>query len=488
MVCSLHGVGTPMMRIAPLTPALLLLACGPAVEVSEGQASGPCGDGCDPGLGCVEGECIDPNGSTGPSGTTTAPPSGSGGGGSEGEGTTTGGDGSDADGSSGPPPPAAQSIDILFVVDNSGTMGEAQANLARSAAAFTVPLLASGLSVRVAVTTTDDGNYWCQGSGVSPPESGHYVSTSCRSRLGDFYAASTDTNAEGACTDACAFDTIEILPTTIAGGSNAAPRPWLEVSPDDTNIGADASFQDALQCILPQGVNGCGFESPLESANKALVLGLTHSAPEYDFLRHDADLAVIFITDEVDCSDNPEHESTVFGEEGVGNQVFWSLPEQQVVPTSAVCWNAGVTCDFSKGTNPCTHADKAPDGTDAATGDDAALYPVDRFRETLTTISEMKDPGTKVFTFGIVGVPNSYPSDGQLEYAPGPNAQDPDSFQARFGMGPACSSPVTDAVPPVRLRAFVEDAPWAEDSQLYSVCDTDYAPTLEAIANRVFSR
>lgn len=381
-----------------------------------------------------------------------------------------------------PPSEPSNEFDILFVIDNSGSMGEEQANLSENIAGIVDPLTDAGKDVRIAVTTTDDSNYWCKGAGVSNAESGQFVASSCRSRLGDFYFSGDDTNAETACTDFCEFDSVTVGATTTAQDAVAASRPWIEVGPGGTNLAGGISASQALQCWLPQGINGCGFESTLESASKALRLAQSDDQDEFGFMREGAHLAIVFVTDEADCSFNADLQNTVFGEENVGNQAFWSLPDVQQSPTSAVCWNAGVDCDFSAASGQCVSADKNVDGGPAGAASDAALYPVAQYRDQLAAIRQAKlGFGAEVFTFGIVGVPENYPETGTLSYAQGPDANNPDSFQARFGIGQGCSSAVAEAVPPVRIRELVEDPDGSELGGLCSVCSSGYGMAFQDI-------
>ena len=428
----------------------LLTACGgSSAEGIPGEETSSCNDGnCLAGLECRSELCVDPN----------LEPTG----GPDDDGD---GDGSETSGSPQPTEPSSE-LDVLFVVDNSGSMGEEQAGLSESIGSFVQPLIDGGLDVLVGVTTTDDSNYWCRGSGVSGPESGQLVYSSCQSRLGDFYFVGTDTNAETACTDFCSLD-------SVSGG------PWLEVSDVSNAV-------STLQCVLPQGINGCGFESTLESARKALLLADSDQSAQAGFVRDGAHLAVVFLTDEADCSFNSDLQDIVFGEEGVGNQEFWSLPGVQQSPSSAVCWNAGVDCNFALDSDQCTSANKDVDGNPTTDPDDAALYPLARFRSQLEALREDKLPaGAEVFVFGIVGVPENYPQLGVMSYTEGPDANSPESFQARFGIGQGCSSQVSEAVPPVRIRELVEDSAWGELGKLYSVCSTDYSPALADMASTI---
>ncbi len=436
----------------PIPLLCLLAACGPAVEETAGEETSPCNDGlCLQGLECRSDLCVDPDWQPETSGGDPSP--------------TESDSNSDTGIDPGPIEPSNE-LDILFVIDNSGSMGNAQANLSENIDSLIEPLVDAGLDVRVAVTTSDDSNYWCRFGGVSDAESGQFVYSSCRTRLPDFYFSATDTSAEAACTNFCTLD-------SVSGG------PWLEVADSGAAI-------DTLRCVLPQGINGCGFESTLESARKSLSLTDDSQQDESGFVRSGAHLAVVFFTDEADCSFNPDHQQTVFGEVGVGNQVFWSLPDVQQSPSSAVCWNAGVDCDFSLGSDQCVAADKDVDGNPTTDPSNAALHPVSRFRSQLEGIRQDKLlSGGDVFVFGIVGVPESY--GGSLNYAEGPDPTSPESFQARFGIGQGCSSETTEAVPPVRFRELVENSAWGDNGKLYSVCSNNYASALADMASTVVS-
>ncbi len=381
-------------------------------------------------------------------------------------------------------------VDILFVIDNSGSMGEEQLNLSENFGSFVNVLEEEEVEAnyRIGITTTDNSNYWCKGAGISDPEAGQFVLSSCQSRLGDFYFSGDDTNAEEACTSFCDQDTIEIQPTTTKGDAEARRRPWLENIEGKTNLPEGVSTVEAMQCFGPQGINGCGFESHLESMWKSLKLANDENQDEFGFLRDNAILSIVFVTDEADCSFNRAFEDIVFGEEGVGNQQFWSLPDVQQSPSSAVCWNAGVNCDGED----CTSANKDVDGNPVSDGDaedDAVLFPVSKYTSFVESIEATKkdlNPGQEVLVSAIAGVPENYPMIREISYSEGPNANDPESFQARFGIGQGCSSSVAEAVPPVRLREFAETfLVNQDDNNLFSVCSTDYSPALESIAESI---
>lgn len=143
-----------------------------------------------------------------------------------------------------------------------------------------------------------------------------------------------------ACNNLCGDTSFEILPSTIDSDGPAIPRPWIESRGGQTNISDGVSAEQALRCVIPQGVNGCGFESPLGSSYLALVRMRSTQEESYGFIRPSSSVLVIVVSDEVDCSYNKDW-SEIFDAEG--NRAFWSDPSEPY-PTSAVCWNAGVEC------------------------------------------------------------------------------------------------------------------------------------------------
>lgn len=386
-------------------------------------------------------------------------------------------------------------VDILFVIDDSGTMGSEQSRIANAMQSFIDVLEAPDVNAnyRIAFTTTDNGNMWCTGGSTSDPEAGRFELSSCLSRLDGFFFTGTDTDASYACTDNCALDQLEILPTSTLADPEARSRPWLERIEGESNVGGGASMADAARCAAPMGISGCGFESPLESMWKALRLSQEESQNQFDFMRDGAVLSIVFLTDEADCSFNAAQEDEVFGQDGP--RTFWSLPDEQLSPSSAVCWNAGVSCSPSEAAtyDGCEIVDLDPFGevvsADLA-NEAAALWPVDKYIEFVQEIEFAKkqlNPNQEVLVSAIVGVPQAYP-DEAIVYQQGPDASNPTSFQARNGIAQGCTSvdadgALSEAVPPVRLKAFADwFAVGDGNTNLHSVCNDNYGPALAATA------
>lgn len=399
-------------------------------------------------------------------------------GGSSEEGSSDEGMGSESGGeeTGGHSEPAPSSkVDILFVVDNSGSMGAEQGRLAGPMAALTEPLMEAGVSFRVAVTTSDDGNPWCTGT---TPERGAMRMSSCQARQSEFIfegASEVDATQEG-CLDVCTLPELSIAPTTTDFDPVPAPRPWVEwAGPMQNNTPGEAP-SDVLACALPQGINGCGFERTLESMYRALTLSFNASEPEFGFMRNDANLLVVFVTDEADCSGSEDGEIIFLPD---GGRTFWSLKDEGA-PTSAVCWNAGVQCEGDPSLyDSCVPADLQADGSAAESPLDAVLYPVSRYIGQLKGIQAQKRAG-RVRTMAFVGRSSD---DGPFVYADGADGQ----FRDSFGIGPGCSTEGVEAVPPVRLRAVHNALSDAPDEGLYSICNADYAPALRRMAAEIIS-
>ena len=139
--------------------------------------------------------------------------------------------------------PAQPQVDILFTIDNSCSMAEEQAALAMNFNAFISYATTSNVDYRIAVVTTDD---------FSSNAQGRFVTT---------------------------------------GGPAVLERSMPNV-------------QQAFSQRVNVGINGSGNEKPLATTLKALTPPLTTSTNS-GFLRDDANLAIILITDAPDQSQEP---------------------------------------------------------------------------------------------------------------------------------------------------------------------------------------
>lgn len=377
-----------------------------------------------------------------------------------------------------------RAVDILFVIDNSGSMGQEQATLARNFGTFIEPLNDVEADYRVAFTTTDTGNRWAQG--CSSPENGQLVLRSCRDREQDFTWNGISQFAE-ACSDVCQHESIAITPTRTHQDPEAKQRPWIEKIGNTTNI-ADIDLVDAFSCFGPQGISGCGMETPLEAMYRALYSFEDPNSPSYGFIRPGAILAVVFVTDEVDCS-APLSDDFKDVWDPSGTRTFWGPDNDRDYVTSGLCWHAGVGCETAEdGTTSCTATNYAVDGQVTDDSGASVLFGLDRYIELLGNIELVKQritPNQEVQVALIGGVPPGYPTSSLVYDVSGATYPD---YTSEFGAAPGCSAPGNgEAMPPVRLLEFAREFSGSVDAEpiVHSVCQPDYSDALRDIVGAI---
>src|SRR5688572_472844 len=195
-------------------------------------------------------------------------------------------------------------IDILFVIDNSGSMAEEQASLATNFNRFVNVLenIEGGLpNIHLGVISSDLG-------------AGPFNISDCDGN-GD-NGALQNAPRDGACS-----------PPAGAFISDIA-------NPDGSRTNNyTGTLAETFSCIAKLGIDGCGFEHHLESMKRALN---GSQQKNNGFLREDAFLAVIFVADEDDCS---AADTQVFDTSQTG-------VDDPLGPLSSFrCFEFGVECD-----------------------------------------------------------------------------------------------------------------------------------------------
>ena len=194
-------------------------------------------------------------------------------------------------------------IDILFVVDNSGSMQEEQAALAAAFPEFVAMLgrIDGGMpNVHLGVVSTNVGSGGVSIGGCTTPvrpegDDGALLTGACAG-IADSYLSDV----------------------ALADGSR--------------EVNYTGTLAEQFSCITALGTTGCGFEQPLEAMRRALSPGRNPG-----FLRPDAALAVVFVGDEDDCSAQP------------GGALFdepYATVDSPLGPrTSFRCFEFGTACD-----------------------------------------------------------------------------------------------------------------------------------------------
>lgn len=187
--------------------------------------------------------------------------------------------------------------DILFVIDNSGSMGEEIAELQRNVELFVTELAKSDNDFRVGIVTTDlECNIPTKSCGT-----GGTSSLSCCNVNPDPPCTDQDTNG----------DSVIDASTCDAGRLRASPA-GRRVFTRPAAAERDAWAQELVATIeeAKNDLNGSPFEAGLENARRAVACSVGDaSCPDsailqlnQGFIRAEADLVVIFLTDEDDCS------------------------------------------------------------------------------------------------------------------------------------------------------------------------------------------
>jgi hypothetical protein len=368
-------------------------------------------------------------------------------------------------------------VDLLFVIDNSASMSEEQqklnAQLPRLVQVLTsgdfdgVPNADGQLdfrpvgSLRLGVVSTDLGvsgtpGVWSCGSNAFLPtdQAPAFDSPGTVDKpFGDDAVLSNSTAV------AVTGVTIRNPPGVGDPIQAVAPRPECNAAslPRFLEYPSGGNAQDIagwFSCIAELGVNGCAIEQQLEATFKALAPSTDRSFSRgtggqggpmglnAGFLRPEAILAIILVTDEEDCS-SPDQSAA---------QLYSSL---DVVTINGLC---------GRNTN--------------------LLHPVERY---ITGLRNLKSEALQDYVIfgGIVGVPLASQTQGQsLEQI----LQRPDmrfSDNILTGARPACTA-AGGAGTATPARRIVETAiGFGENGVITSICEDTYGAALDAIIGKI---
>jgi hypothetical protein len=346
-------------------------------------------------------------------------------------------------------PLPAPKIDVLFMVDNSNSVLPIQEELFSSFAEFIKPFNDFGSAdLHIGVVTSDYGAGATGAPGCKASPGG---------QLGWLQATGV------AAPNGCAAPASENFVRYVVNGPNNLP------------MGQD--LLRTLVCMASVGQIGCGFEHPLESVYAALHNNLPANA---GFLRPEAVLLVIFVTNEDDCSGTPD------------TQLFdKNLTATYGYEDSFRCTRFGLTC---AGKAPPYGESHGPLGACVPTpaGPDHGLYGVDRYIDFFTRPASqggLKDDPLKVVLAAI-----DAPSDPVEVLLSDPGTPNGTAY-ARCGLLNEASNPPCVPVvqhscedyqrpgfsgdPAVRLNTVVASAP---NHRIHPICGVDFGPFLRDFA------
>ncbi len=228
------------------------------------------------------------------------------------------------------------------------------------------------------------------------------------------------------------------------------------------------SLEEVFSCYADVGIYGCGFEQQLEAVRKAL--DVKETVENKGFLRQDAFLSIIVVTDEDDCSAstpdvlyNPDR-----SQDNINSQLGYLH--------SFRCFEFGIKCN-QDGRTPgsrtqCTHERSDPS---------MMLHPIHRYT---SFIESIKDPMMLIVGAIAAPVPETIIVEMQScgrgeESCP---ALKPSCFPTGSQHG---------ADPAVRVNAFVDYFNTKDSMETWaysSVCSSDFSSPLKGIGHILVDR
>jgi hypothetical protein len=326
-----------------------------------------------------------------------------------------------------------RNIDIVFMVDNSSSMMPLQAKLTTNFPAFMDVLkgLPGGLpNVHIGVVS----------SSMGAGRNGSIEHCMPGGDQGIF-----QTQPRGGCT---------------ASGLMAGQNFIINVN-NAPNYTGDIS--NVFSCIAALGDTGCGFEHQFESVLRALGADGAPAPPQNAmFLRPDAFLAVILITNEDDCSAPPD--SDLFDSSSA------TVSDPLGPLQSYRCNEFGHLCG---GKAPPRTMGADLTGTCVSAEDGRLL----RVADVVTAMKRLKADPTKVLVAAIAGPPSPY------VVALGPSQVKTDPSMWPFVQHSCMAADGTYADPSIRIKQWVDA--FGSNGVFEEICNDSFKPALTVIANEI---
>jgi hypothetical protein len=340
---------------------------------------------------------------------------------------------------------ANRNVDLLFLIDDSSSMKLSQDNLRRNFPAFMTALknLPGGLpNVHIAIASSDMGAGDGTINACGPTGGG---------KGGIFQYA-----PRGDC---------------VATGLDAGATYISDVNGVRNYTG---SLEDVFTCMAALGQEGCGFEHQFAAITRAL--GADGQAPPSEnqgFLRDDAYLAIVMITNEDDCSASP----------GVGlfeNSANTTIDSQLGPPIGFRCNEYGHICD---GVHPDRHA---PNGDVNATrtygscvsAEDGVLRNV---ADVAAGIKKLKtDPDNQIVFAAISGLAAPY----TVHWKSPPPGSDTKPWPEISHYRTAADGSFADPSP--RISQLVRE--FGSNGLQLDICGGEFSGALSRIADKIADR
>jgi MYXO-CTERM domain-containing protein len=366
-------------------------------------------------------------------------------------------------------------LDILFMIDNSSSMTQLQQKMLDQDPSFMTVLqnLPNGLpNIHVAVVSSDMG---------APGDSTTSIMCTTAGDNGVFQST-----ARGTCAN-----------TTLTPGATF-------ISNVDGQANYTGNLTDVFGCIAQLGDRGCGFEQPLASVARALGAdGAPPPSQNANFLRPDAELAIIILTNEDDCS--APASSTIYslngGQQNVANPLgpianyrcnqfgHLCMDPASATPTAFIAPPIKAPADAQGTTAAPTLNMTSCESNDSGTG---LLTSVAGFVAGIRALKA--DPDHQIVVGAIAAPPTPYtvawlPQSGGQNTQPGelwPLIEHSCGAAAGDDVNPLATMHPTDGSfgdPAVRVAQWVHA--FGDNGVVTSICDPNYAVAFQAIADKI---
>jgi hypothetical protein len=388
-------------------------------------------------------------------------------------------------------------LDLVFMIDNSLSMAPKQAkmnaNFPKLIAALKDPNTNTLPDLRVAIIDSDLGT------------GGAYPSGSCGPK----------TLPDGTYSSFGDMGQFQMIGAT-ACGVTSANATFLETK-GNTGLNFNGDINTVFACLAGNlGTVGCGEEHQLQAFEFAfLVSNIPSSTTQRNsFLRPNAYLGLVFLTDEDDCS--------AAGDDAM----FGDIPSLRDESASLRCYTRSHACNGQNLTNPppgypTSAAYSSPMSTCSArvgdtcenTGVDVSqptsCNPLRDYKVMANEIKGLKsDPDNQILVAGIFGWPldgDTTKANYKIDLIPNPNTADT-VHPTIFDTWPVCYDPnhmpaaaTTDkttgfdpvasgwgATPGLRMSAFVDE--FGANGLKYSICQPDFSAAMSQIGASIATK
>ncbi len=387
-------------------------------------------------------------------------------------------------------------LDLVFMVDNSPSMAPKQAKMnaqfPKLIEALRDPNDGTLPDLRVALIDSDLGTGGAYNDGLS--------------------CAPNTENGGSAWGDSGKF----MMVGATACGVNSPDAKWLEYTKGQA-INYSGDINQVFACLATNlGTAGCGEEHQLQAFEWALVAkGVGNDDQQKNFLRAQAYLGLVFLSDEDDCS--AATDDGLFGQGPVGGKdVSAESASLRCATRAHACEGRNLTVSppgyptdaaYSHPFSDCkARTDACPNPTDGTGTTDTSqptdCSPLKDIHHLADEIKSLKTDVNNILVAGIFGWPLTDADMANATYkidkVPNPNIQDK-AHPTVYDYWPVCYDPqhkpasaTTDsatgfdqtaagigATGGLRMSAFIDE--FGENGLKYSICQTDFSDSMQKI-------